>query len=164
MVIGRESSGIRTVSYTLYSYAAMRDLIINRGISPLKLVNNGMVWLYDDGAVTPDYVGAIPTWVNPKDPTHLKDQINRNYAHGGGWHDFKGFKATITEDFFLQIKYPGDPAYLEVARGMVYRDGLKKMDMIVMFKHSWVMVVEDGAVDYSKMIVDQKKVHIARID
>lgn len=150
--------------HTLYSYAAIRHLVLDKGVSPLGLVCNDMVWIYDDEAVTPDYLGAIPSWINPKDPTHLKDQINRNYAHGGGWHDFKGFKASIGKDLYLQIKYPGDPVFREVARGMVYRGDLTKMDLVVMFKHSWVMVVEDGAIDYRKMSMDQNKIHIARID
>jgi hypothetical protein len=152
------------MGYVLYSYAAMRELILNQGVSPLKLMVDDTVWLYDDDKVTPEFVGAIPSWINAKDPTHLKDQINRNYAHGGGWHDFGGFKASLDEDLYMNIKYPGDPALREVARGMVYREGFKRMDIVLMFPHSWVAVLEDGAVRHPTGTIDQKKIHIARIN
>lgn len=121
------------MSVVLYSYAAMRELIVNQGISPLKLYNNDMLWLYDDETVTKDYVGLIPSWINPQDPTHLKDQIHRNYLHGGGWMPFDGFVASVSDDNRFSIKYPGDPAYNEIARGMVYRKSTNSIELVVMF-------------------------------
>jgi len=67
---------------------------------------------------TYDHVGFIPEWLNETDPDSAKQQIHKNYGHGGGWHPMNGF-TSLPGEFVLH--YPGDPPFRPVAR-MKLRD------------------------------------------
>ena len=82
-------------------------------------------------------MGMIPYMVTPLDPRPAVEQLHEGYAHGGGWHDFDGFKVEEKAGGFT-IKYPGDPVYKERAR-ITMRD-----EKIVIFDHGWVLVVAPG--------------------
>jgi len=53
-----------------------------------------------------DAVGFIPTFLSDDDPRPMREQIDENYASGGGWHELKG--GTLDTDS-LVYRYPGDP-------------------------------------------------------
>jgi len=56
---------------------------------------------------TQDHVGLIPYMLDSADPTPAKDQFDRNYQHGGGWRNQKGF--TLLEGNVLQYGSEYDP-------------------------------------------------------
>jgi len=55
--------------------------------------------------------GLIPMLLPGDAPA--KDEIAKNYAHGGGYHPFNGFKM----DADGTLRYPGDPVMSPVAEG-----------------------------------------------
>lgn len=78
-------------------------------------------------------LGFLPHWLNDDDPHSASEQINANYAHGGGWQPFEGFKLDTTNNAFT-ITYPGDPTYRPIAA-----IPLPKHDEIVlMYPYGWV--------------------------
>ena len=90
----------------------------------------------------PDHVGLIPYWLNEDDPTSARDQFDRNYRHGGGWHPFKGF--TLKSD--NSISYPGDPNYIPIAQ-IKFRD-----ELICIYDHAWVAIIQpDRAYEICRM-------------
>ena len=92
---------------------------------------------------TPEMLGYLPGFIDPKDPDGAVAQLDKNYQHGGGWKSFSGFEMR-KED--LSIKYPGDPAYPPLAQATL-RD-----ETIVMYPHGWVAVIQkDGSFDIARM-------------
>jgi hypothetical protein len=93
----------------------------------------------------PDLLGFIPDFILEMDPRPAREQINDRYAHGGGWHPF-GKGEWVYDPASGSIKYPGDPAYLPVAKGQL-RD-----ETILVYKHAWVCIVQkDGSFEVSRM-------------
>ena len=98
-----------------------------------------------------DSVGYLPHFFNESDPRPAKAQAHDNYAHGGGWNPFNGFELSkeiaeneLTETY--SIKYPGDPAYHELARGKL------RNELIVVFPHAWVAIIQpDETFEISRM-------------
>ena len=78
----------------------------------------------------PDDVGVIPAWLDESDMRPAREQLDEHYAHGGGWHPFKGFKLTKG----WAIEYDGDEPLQPLAL-MRLRD-----EMIVIYPYSWVMI------------------------
>ena len=78
--------------------------------------------------------GMILGWIDPNDNTPMWEQIDRNYAHGGGWNDFDGFRVVAGDkDTPYVIQYPGDPVHTEVSRIML------DDEILVIFNYSWVL-------------------------
>lgn len=152
--------------YACYDYEQWKTLVMADPSALLKSMSNDSVWLYDINRTTPGGLfGAVPTWIDPKDPIHLKDQIHRNYLHGGGWNEFEGFSVYVDYQGYLNIKYPGDPAYREIGRGMINHCG--KIAVIAFFRHSWVAILGEDAWTAAvgpNPTIDNKHVNIARID
>lgn len=80
---------------------------------------------------TPEHLGFLPQFLNENDPDDAQTQLNKNYAYGGGFNEFEGFKVS---DDLMTIRYPGDPPYHALAMTKL-RD-----ETIVMFPHAWVLV------------------------
>lgn len=78
-----------------------------------------------------ELLGFIPQFFSYDDPRPAKEQINEAYAHGGGWHQFEGFRVTPGHS----LQYPGDPAIHPIAKAAL-RD-----EMIYVYPHAWVMIV-----------------------
>ena len=100
-------------------------------------------WTLDDN-ITPEHLGFIPYWIDTQAEESFVDQIEANYAHGGGWHDFDGFirmnDGTLT--------YPEDPPLKPIA--MVSNE----REIMTLHHHSWVCV-------YNRA---DKTFRVARID
>ncbi len=95
-----------------------------------------------DARYQSDVVGFLPQFFSEQDPRPAKVQIDRNYAHGGGWRPFIGFQ--LLED--RNIKYPGDPIYRPIAEAKL-RD-----ETIVMYPHSWVAIFQkDGTFEIARV-------------
>lgn len=82
--------------------------------------------------------GYLPTFLNEHDPDDAVTQLDKHYAHGGGWRDFEGFTLLQDNAGEYVIEYPGDPAFHEVSRGTL-RD-----ETIVLFPYGWVAVITPG--------------------
>ena len=83
-------------------------------------------------------LGYVPHFLNEDDPRPAVEQIDSNYAHGGGWHDFEGFDVQQDEKGRYRIFYPGDHTYQEQAR-ILFRD-----EVIVAFSYAWFLVATPG--------------------
>jgi predicted metal-dependent phosphoesterase TrpH len=91
--------------------------------------------------------GHLPEIITDRDPAPVAEQIEKRYAHGGGFMPFNGFDLSFTDvpgKAFLQ--YPGDPPYKELARIKI-RD-----ETVILFPHSWVCIVQlDGSFAVTRM-------------
>lgn len=52
-----------------------------------------MKWELKHPRVQMEMLGYIPQFLDESDPRPAKEQIEENYAHGGGWRPIKGFSA-----------------------------------------------------------------------
>lgn len=100
-----------------------------------------MIWTMLHPKMTPEMLGFIPMFLNENDPRGAREQINANYAHGGGWQPFYGFK--MLPD--TSLKYPGDPPVRLLAQTKL-RD-----EVIRYYEHSWLVVIQpDGSWEASR--------------
>lgn len=91
-------------------------------------------WMKVKGYTAFDLVGYTPMMLDESDPDDAQTQLNKNYAHGGGWNDMTGF--TFNDGAQPSLTYPGDPPTLPVAWWKL-RD-----ERIILFDHAWVAVVQ----------------------
>lgn len=80
-------------------------------------------------------LGFLPMFLNDSNPKDAVTQLNDSYAHGGGWHDFKGFELIKQGDRYA-LAYPGDPPMRELARTKL------RNELVVLFEASWVAVIQ----------------------
>lgn len=89
-----------------------------------------------------DLLGFLPMFLDERDPRSAREQIDANYAHGGGWHPLAGFK--MLDD--NSIQYPDDPPY-EVLATATLRD-----EKLYFYNHEWLAVVQpDGSFEVNRM-------------
>ena len=89
-------------------------------------------WIVYDQKRLP-LLGYIPHMLSSDDPRSLAEQINENYAHGGGWNPMIG-KWKLDPDT-KTIQYPGDPAYKPIAATQI-RD-----ELLIVYADAWVCIV-----------------------
>jgi hypothetical protein len=82
-----------------------------------------------------EHLGLLPEFLHANDPRPAREQLHENYAHGGGYHPFKGFTLSEDSEGYV-ISYPGDPDYREVARVQL------REETIVIFPFSWAAVIQ----------------------
>lgn len=71
-----------------------------------------MIWTSLNKRFDIQGLGFLPDLISDLDPRKVAEQLEDNYAHGGGWRPNKGFKFNpITH----ALNYPGDPALLPLA-------------------------------------------------
>jgi hypothetical protein len=88
-------------------------------------------------------LGFIPQMLTDGAPLSAIKQLDYQYQHGGGWRRFGGFTLDRSD---MSIKYPGDPKYLPVAKGVC------NGDEVYVYPHAWVMVLKsDGTHEISRM-------------
>lgn len=91
----------------------------------------------------PELVGYIPGFLSLNDPRPAKEQLNENYAHGGGWRPMGGWTFNPINQC---LKYPGDPALLPVARAQM------REEEIIVYAHAWVAIVrQDGSFEVARL-------------
>jgi hypothetical protein len=109
-------------------YYSRGQAMKNRGLSDLEIV------------------GYTPSFINPDSEDDAQTQLHRNYAHGGGWHDFDGFTLSDREGDEPKLLYPGDPPTHAIAHWKL-RD-----ERIVLFEHAWVAIIQpDGSFRVARM-------------
>lgn len=85
--------------------------------------------------------GLIPLFMSARDETDAVTQIDRSYSHGGGWHEFKGFKLESFDPenpMRARLRYPGDPPYPAVAWTKL------RNEYVIVFASAWVIVTKNG--------------------
>jgi len=90
-------------------------------------------------------LGILPQFFDEADPRPAREQINENYAHGGGWHPFEGFELGQDKKGYY-LDYPEDPPMREIARAKL-RD-----ETIVLFQYDWVAIIQkDGTFEIASV-------------
>jgi hypothetical protein len=91
---------------------------------------------------TPAMLGYLPGFLDDDNPCSAREQLDRAYQHGGGWHPLKGHQMLSGGD----LKYPGDPPTPLLAETRL-RD-----EVIRFYRHALVAVVQpDGTYEISRM-------------
>jgi hypothetical protein len=91
-----------------------------------------------------DTVGFIPQFLNERDPRPAREQIDANYAHGGGWLPNPGFKLVSGPPH--SIKYPGDPMLKPLAEAKL-RD-----ETIIVYESGITAIFQkDGSFEVSRL-------------
>ena len=92
---------------------------------------------------TQEMLGFLPEFWSEHNPASAKEQVNRSYAHGGGWYPFKGFEMAADGSSIL---YPGDPPMPLIAETKL-RD-----ETIRLYDRAWVAIVQkDGSYEICRM-------------
>lgn len=100
-----------------------------------------MKWFLRPG-ITPGHLGFLPSFLSDEDIRPAKEQIDQNYAHGGGWLSLHGH--TLENGHIL--KFPGDPPQLPLA-WTTLRD-----EMILFYPHDFVVILQkDGSFEVSRI-------------
>jgi len=94
-----------------------------------------------------DAAGYLPEIISDRDPRPVRQQIESNYAHGGGWNPLSGFSLHLNQGIgCAKLLYPGDPAMHECSRTHI-RD-----ELVILFECDWVAVVQnDGSFAATRM-------------
>jgi hypothetical protein len=93
---------------------------------------------------TQEHLGFIPGFFSEHNPKPAKEQIHKNYQHGGGWYKLDGFKRL--NDTGFKIKYPGDPA-LQILATAKLRD-----ETIVIYQDAFVGIFQpDGTFEVARI-------------
>lgn len=87
-------------------------------------------------------LGMLPFFAWESNPKSVKEQINDNYKHGGGWQSMKGF--TLNKD--TSISYSDDPPQHPIAIANL-RD-----EIIFVYESSWVLILQpNGSFDVARV-------------
>jgi hypothetical protein len=100
-------------------------------------------WVLLRPGVTPENLGILPEFLDEDDPDGARAQLDKNYAHGGGYYPSVGF--TLSPDR-LTLTYPGDPPFRMMAACRL-RD-----EIVALFEHEMVAVIQlDGSFVVARM-------------
>jgi hypothetical protein len=78
-------------------------------------------------------LGEIPNFLDDADPDSAKEQINKNYGHGGGWHQFHGFTLHSPHNALYSANDP--PLYVLAYTQL--RD-----ELICFYRGAWVAIIQ----------------------
>lgn len=102
-----------------------------------------MNWTKLHPRATQDHLGFLEYWLLVEDPRPAKEQLHAQYAHGGGWRPFKGFKLNSETK---ALEYPEDPPISPLWMAKL-RD-----EEIYVYSHAWVMILQpDGTFEVCRM-------------
>jgi hypothetical protein len=91
-----------------------------------------MIWKMLHPQMTEAHLGLLPNFLSNRNPLSAREQLDLNYAHGGGWLPMGGFKLTEQN----RLIYPGDPPLIPRAQTQL-RD-----ELIILYDHSWVAIIQ----------------------
>jgi hypothetical protein len=90
-----------------------------------------------------EMLGYIPDFLDEHDPDSAKEQIHKNYGHGGGWNKFEGFRYNPEND---TLNYPEDPPLKPIAEILLHDE------RILIYPHAWVNIVQpDGSNEVARI-------------
>ena len=64
-------------------------------------------------------LGFLPDLISDEDPRSVKDQVEENYAHGGGWRPIAGMKMNLKT---MVMRFPGDPPFVPAAFTKIHNE------------------------------------------
>lgn len=100
-----------------------------------------MEWVLKHPDAEAEMLGLLPAFFDEADPRPAKQQLDENYAHGGGWSPFQGFQLTERG-----LQYPDDPPMLLIAEAKL-RD-----ETIRLYEGSWLVILQpDGSWETSRV-------------
>lgn len=100
-----------------------------------------IVWHQRHPAAKPAMLGRIPQFFSEADTRSVREQIAENYAHGGGWRPFAGFKMLSNG-----IKYPGDPLMRLLFEAQLRNETIR------LYESAWLAIVQsDGSFEISRV-------------
>jgi hypothetical protein len=96
--------------------------------------------------VPPDWLlGELPNIILATDPAPVREQVDKYYAHGGGWSPF-GAGQWQFDPATKSLTFPDDPTMMPLAQIQV-RD-----ELCLLYDHAFVAVVQaDGRFDVIRM-------------
>lgn len=100
-------------------------------------------WVLLHPQANQEMLGYLPGFLDAGNPAPAKEQLDRNYRHGGGWNPFKGHKMSKDK---LELRYPGDPPMRAIGVTTL-RD-----ETIIMYESGWVAIIQpDGSYEVARM-------------
>lgn len=91
-------------------------------------------------------LGLIPVLISAGDPRCVREQIESNYAHGGGFNPTPGFSLELGLPGKAKLHYPGDPALREWGRATINEE------LVIVFDCAFVAIVQrDGSFAVTRM-------------
>lgn len=98
-----------------------------------------------DPRMTEDDLGFLPHFFSQADLRPAKEQLNENYAHGGGWHPYGEGKWKL-DLVTHKLHYPGDPPMKVLAEAKL-RD-----ELILFYNYAIVAIVQpDGSFEVARI-------------
>ena len=106
---------------------------------------------YDSNArfEPPWQLGLIPEIIRAEDTRGVVEQVNANYAHGGGWSPFHGIgvsKWRLNKET-MNLQYPGDPTMHAQWKAAINPD-----ETVFIYDSGWVLLLAaSGTFEISRM-------------
>ena len=93
-----------------------------------------------------DAVGLIPAFFDPSDARDAREQIEDNYAHGGGWRPHPTPEHWTFDPQTLTVTYDDKDPYEEPEQYHALASAkLPNGQAIIVFQSAWLLVVDpDG--------------------
>lgn len=95
-----------------------------------------------DPRMTDEHLGFLPSFLSEDDPAPAREQIDKNYAHGGGWRPMKEWTMATNDT----IKYPGDPRLRPLARAKLRDETILFYDCAIL-----AIVQPDGSFEIARV-------------
>ena len=92
-----------------------------------------MNWIACHPGFKPEMLGLMPSFLDDRDLRSAREQINANYAHGGGWFAIEGFHYDKLSGL---LEYEGDPPYKPLAMSRL-RD-----EVLIFYEYQLLMVLQ----------------------
>lgn len=71
------------------------------------------------------HLGFIPSFLSEYDPRPAREQLDQNYAHGGGWSPMPGWQLQSDGE---SLRYPGDPVLHPLAEAKLRDETIRFYD------------------------------------
>lgn len=106
-----------------------------------------MIIFYDARSLRPlpfdpdgNVAGWLPAFFDERDPRSAREQLEANYAHGGGWRPYTGFRYTAAA-----LYGAGDPPMPVMAYAKLRDEQLR------LYRGAWLAIVQpDGSVEIAR--------------
>lgn len=114
---------------------------------------NGLFWLNCDARYEKENMGYIPVFLHELDPRPAKEQIQENYAHGGGWRPQDNWE-NVPNTFFLRYKgenYVYKPLYMTRLHA---DDPNLPTETFLIYENAWCAIFEEDLVSFEVSRMD----------
>ena len=92
-----------------------------------------------------DWLGYLPGFLSDQDSRTMKEQINANYQHGGGWSPFGEGQWKMNPETHA-LKFPEDPPLNPVALAQI------REETLFVYPHGVCAIVQkDGSFEVARL-------------